>query len=80
MATKIIMRDWHTAICKVAIVSDEAISILWEINFITHNGTDVAWYEEHLYERLSLFDIEYTNEYHRDLDISANMYDGYFFF
>jgi len=80
MDTKIIMRDWHTAICKVAIVSDEAISILWEINFITHNGTDDEWYEEYLYERLSLFDIEYTNEHHRNLDTPADMYDGYFSF
>ena len=75
MATKIIMRDYHNAICKVAIVSDEIISILEEINKLTHNGTEDYLLEELLYNELSLFEIEYTNENHRYLDEPLEMYD-----
>lgn len=67
---KIILRDWHNAICKVANVTDKQLEIIKAINEDMDNAE--------LYETLEA--IEYTNENHRtctDLD-SDKLYDGYY--
>lgn len=86
MKTKVILRDWHNAICKVAIVPDEYIPILDSIDDATHGRTVLSPDEdsdrlaEWLYAILDFSKVQFTEENHRYLEDRPKMYDWYFYF
>ncbi len=80
MTHKIILRDWHNAICKVAVVSDEQLDTIKEIDRFTAGDTfdDSEEYGQILYDQLG--EIDYTDDNHRYCtDLTDNrIYDGYY--
>lgn len=77
---KIILRDFHNAICKVALIPDEYITAIDTIDDITHWRIELDDIEtQSLYDSIDWDAIEYTWENHRDIP-GLRMFDGYFWF